>query len=132
MRVLDANFLIEYLTGEEATKAFYEAHGADEERWVMPVPAYAEALVGVGNAPGADVSTAIDSLAWGQVYDVDEHLAVMAAEIADAVGPQGPYLDGVDGLVAAVGRKLGAPVVSVDGDLTHPETKTVIEVEEYR
>lgn len=34
MRVLDANVLIDYLNGEEATNAFYEAHGADEERWL--------------------------------------------------------------------------------------------------
>jgi hypothetical protein len=34
-------------------------------------------------------------------------------------------------LIAAVGRQLDAPVVSDDGDLTHPETKQLIAVEEY-
>lgn len=38
----------------------------------------------------------------------------------------------MDGLIAAVGRKLTAPVVSADADLTHEETKTVLTIEEYR
>jgi hypothetical protein len=31
-------------------------------------------------------------------------------------------LDGLDALIAAVGRELNAPVVSADADLTHEET----------
>ena len=132
MKVLDANFLIDYLNGIEATESFYEANDGEDERWIMPVPAYVETLVGVGNHPAGDVSKAIDSLAWGQVYNVDEHLAVTAADIADEIGPQGPYLDGMDALIAAVGRELGAPVVSADSDLTHAATKAVVDVKEYR
>ena len=37
----------------------------------------------------------------------------------------------VDAPIAAVGRELDASVVSADGDLTHEETKQVIDVEEY-
>jgi hypothetical protein len=33
---------------------FYEASGGEAERWVIPVPAYAEALVGEGNLPDGD------------------------------------------------------------------------------
>jgi predicted nucleic acid-binding protein len=62
---------------------------------------------------------------------MDEKTAVTAGEIADEVGPGGPYLDGLDALIAAVGRELDAPVVSADEDLTHEETKKVIDVEEY-
>jgi len=132
MKVLDANFLIDYLEGDEATKEFYEANGGESERWVMPVPAYAEALVGEGNFPDGDVEGARADLAWGEKHAVDEHTAVLAGEIADEVGPQGPFLDGLDALIAAVGRELDAPVVSADGDLTHEETKRVVDVEEYR
>jgi len=132
MRVLDATFLIDYLDGRPETEAYYQAHGGPDERWIMPVPAYAEALVGEGNLPGGDVAGASADLAWGQVYDVDEDLAVIAAEIADEIGPQGPYLGGMDALIAAVGRELDAPVVSDDRDLTHPETKKIIDVDEYR
>jgi predicted nucleic acid-binding protein len=132
MKVLDATFLIDYLAGVEATEAFYEANGGADRRWIMPVPAYAETLVGVGNHPGGDVPKAIDSLAWGTVYDVDDHAAVTAAEIGDQVEAEGPYLDGLDALIAAVGRELDAPVVSADSDLTHEETKAVVDVEEYR
>ena len=55
-----------------------------------------------------------------------------AGEIADEVEPDGPYLDGVDALVAAVGRELDAPVVSADGDLTHDEVRAVVDVEACR
>ncbi len=81
--------------------------------------------------PEGDVAGARADLAWGDVYDVDERTAVTAGEIADEIWPSVPYLDEPDALIAAVGRELDTPVVSGDGDLTHPETKTVVEVEEY-
>lgn len=132
MRVLDANFLIDYLDGVSETRAFYERHGAADEVWIMPAPAYAETIVGVGNHPDGDLERTISALSWGEVYDVGEELSILAARIADEIGPEGPYLDGVDALVAAVGRYLDAPVVSADGDLTHEATKRVVTVEEYR
>lgn len=131
MKVLDANFLIDYLNGDETTKTFYEANGGNAERWVMPVPAYAEALVGAGNLPAGDVEGARTALAWGEPHAVDAQ-AVVAGEIAAEVGPEGPFLDGVDALIAAVGRELDAPVVSADSDLTHEATRQVIDVETYR
>jgi predicted nucleic acid-binding protein len=132
MKILDATFLIDYLAGVPATKEFYESHGGRDETWIVPVPAYAEVLVGEGNLPDGDVSGVRDALAWGQVYEGTERLAVTAAEIASDIGPQGPYLDGCDALIAAVGRELDAPVVSADNDLTHAETKQVLDVLEYR
>lgn len=131
MTVLDANYLIDYLNGKPATKEFYEANGGRAERWVTPAPAYAETVVGVGNLPDGDVDRAIDALAWVDVYDVDRELSIEAARIADEIGTQGPFLDGVDALVAALGRTLGATVVSTDSDLTHSETKQVVDVTEY-
>lgn len=131
MKVLDATFLIDYLAGIQATEEFDEANGGEKTRWIMPIPAYAEALVGEGNLPNGDVAGARADLSWGETYEVDVRTAVIAGEIADEVGPGGPYLDGLDALIAAVGRELEAPVVSADGDLTHEETKKVIDVEEY-
>lgn len=131
MKVLDANFLIDYLNGKKSTEQFYQENGGRDELWVMPAPAYAEAIVGVGNVPNGNIEEAMANLKWGQVYDVDEELAVVAAEIADEIGAEGPYLNGIDALIAAVGRELGAPVVSNDGDLTHQETQKVVDVEEY-
>lgn len=132
MKVLDANFLIDYLSGISATKEYHEANGGDDETWIMPAPAYAETLVGASNYPDGDVDEAITALGWGEVVAVDEGLAETAARIADEIGTQGPYLDGVDALVAAVGREWGAPVVSAGGDLTHEVTKRVVDVETYR
>jgi hypothetical protein len=38
----------------------------------------------------------------------------------------------MDALTAAVGREVGAPVVSNDRDLTHEEAQKVVDVETYR
>ena len=81
--------------------------------------------------PGGDIEGAREDLSWGEVHAVDERTAVTAAEIADEMESQGPFLSGMDALIAAVGRELDAPVVSGDGDLTHEKTKTVVDIEEY-
>lgn len=132
MKVLDATFLVDYLDGHETTREFYEANGGGDERWIVPVPAYAEVLVGEGNLPSGDVAGARADLGWVETYAIDEQTAVTAGEIADEISPEGPYLDGPDALVAAVGRELGAPVVSADGDLTHESTGQCVDVETYR
>jgi predicted nucleic acid-binding protein len=129
MKVLDATFLINYLDGVDSTAEYLLAH--KEETFVFPAPAYAEVLVGEGNLPDGDVAEAKADLAWGDVYETDERTAEIAGEIAEEVGPEGPFLAGMDGLIAAVGREVDAPVVSDDGDLTHPEVKAVVDVEEY-
>ena len=129
MKVLDATFLIDYLDGVESTREYLQAH--DSEAYVLPVPAYTEALLGEGNGPGGDIEGAREDLSWGEVHAVDERTAVTAAEIADEIRSQGPFLSGMDALIAAVGRELNAPVVSGDGDLTHEETKQVVDIEEY-
>lgn len=132
MKVLDASFLIDYLEGDPATREFYEANGGEEERWVIPSPASAEVLVGEGNLPDDDVAHARAGLGWAETYAVDEHTAVLAGRIANEIAADGPFLDGPDAMIAAVGRELDAPVVSGDGDLTHEATTAVVDVEAYR
>jgi len=85
MKILDATFLIDYLDGVEATREFYEEHGSDQIRWVGPVPAFAEALVGEGNLPSGDVDGACADLAWVDVHPVDERTAVTAGDTRRAV-----------------------------------------------
>lgn len=130
MKVLDATFLIDYLDGVDATAEYLLDH--EGEMFVFPAPAYAEVLVGEGNAPNGDVAAVKADLSWGDVYETDEDTAALAGEIADEIGPEGPFLAGMDGVIAATGRELGAPVVSDDRDLTHEETQRVVDVEEYR
>jgi predicted nucleic acid-binding protein len=130
MKVLDATFLIDYLNGVDATAEYLLAN--EDEQFVLPAPAYAEALVGEGNRPDGDVAEVEAQLSWSEVYAVDAETAAVAGEIAEEIAPGGPFLAGMDGLIAAVGRELGAPVVSADSDLTHPETRRVVDVETYR
>ena len=56
MKVLDATFLIDYLDGVDATAEYLLAR--EDERFILPAPAYAEALVGEGNDPDGDVAEA--------------------------------------------------------------------------
>ena len=130
MKVLDANFLIDYLNGVDAAAQYLLAN--ETEQFVFPAPAYAEVLVGEGSAPDGDIAGVQADLACGDVYETDKQTATLAGEITDEMGPQGPFLTGMDALIAAVGRELGTPVVSADSDLTHPETRRIVDIEEYR
>lgn len=131
MKVLDASFLIDYLSGVEATKSYLEAN--DGETFVVPSVALGEVLVGEGNGPeNSNIDAIRDRLGWAEIASIDEQTAVDAAKIADEVGPQGPYLAGSDAVIAAIGREFGAPVVSSDRDLTHEAVKEIVAVEEYR
>lgn len=94
MRILNANFLIDYLNAHPSAETYYESNGSDTELWVMPALGYAEPIVGVGNLSSGDVEEAIDALSWGEIYEINRDLSVEAGRIADEVGQQGPYLDG--------------------------------------
>jgi predicted nucleic acid-binding protein len=130
VKVLDGTFLIDYLDGVVSTREYLTEH--DDEAYVFPAPAFAEAVVGEENGPGeSDRGGVREDLSWGEVSPVDERTAVTAAEIADEIGPEGPYLTGMGAPIAAVGRELDAPVISDDGDLAHEETRQVVDIEEY-
>jgi predicted nucleic acid-binding protein len=130
MKVLDTSFLIDYGNEVDAAGEYLEEH--EEKVFILPAPVYTEYLLGtVHSSAGTDIPEARQELAWGEVIEITEERAVVAAEIADEIGPQGPQLAAVDALVAAIGRELGAAVVSSDSDLTHEETKKIVEVEEY-
>lgn len=98
---------------------------------MFPAPAYAAVLVGEGNAADGDVEAAKTDLSWGEVHKTGEETAERTGRMADEDGPRGPFLAGTDGPIAAGGRELGAPVVSVDEDLTHEGTKKVVDGKEY-
>lgn len=130
MIVLDTSFLIDYGSGDPGARAYLESNEAAS--FLLPTPVYLEYLLGtVHTTSPTDIAGAKRELAWAEVVDVDERTAEYGAEVADAVGPEGPLLTGVDALVAGVARQYDARVVSGDGDLTHPEVRDVIDVEEY-
>ena len=98
MNVLDATVLIDYLSGDPDTEAYYEANSADEKLRVIPAPAYAEALAGVGGHPAGDSDRAIEALSWGNVSDTDGNLSVETTRIVSEIWTQRPSLDVVDAL----------------------------------
>lgn len=131
MKVLDTTFLVDYGNEVDAVAEYLLDHA--DERFVVPSPVLTEYLLGtVHSSAPTDTDGALSELAWSEVVEIDESTAVIGAELADEIGHEGPNLAAVDALVAAVGRKLNAPVVAGDRDLTHEETKAVVEIEEYR
>jgi predicted nucleic acid-binding protein len=130
MKVLDASFLIDYGNGVDAAGE-YLLDNADAQ-FLVPAPVYTEYLLGAAHSSASvDIEDARAELAWTDVVETDETTAATAAEIADAIGPQGPNLTAVDAIVAALARQMNAALVSSDGDLTHPETRNVVDVDEY-
>lgn len=131
MKVLDATFLIDYGNEVDATAEYLLAR--TDERFITPSPIFTEYLLGAVHSIGpTDFEDARNELAWSEVAEIDEDTAVTAVEIADEIGSEGPNLTAIDAIVAAVGRELNAAVVSGDRDLTHPETKKVVDVDEYK
>lgn len=124
--------MIDYLAGHEAARSYYDDHGGADQRWITPVPAYAEVLVGVGNVPEANVAETIDALSWIDVIEVGSEHAERAAMLAADIEPGSAFLDGVDGLVAAVAAEFEAPIVSADADLTQDAVSRVVDVHPYR
>lgn len=130
MRVLDTSFLVDYGNGIDATAEYLLAHV--DERFLIPAPVYVEYLLGtVHSRAPTDIGGAESELRWARIVGTTRETAVAAARVADEIGPQGPKLTAVDALVAGVARQLDATVVSDDDDLTHPETRAVIDAESY-
>jgi len=69
-----------------------------------------------GNDPGGDVAEAKADLSWGEVYETGEETAELAGEIADEVGPEGPFLAGLHRLIARTASRLLLNRLHVDRD----------------
>jgi predicted nucleic acid-binding protein len=131
MKVLDASFLIDYDDGVAEVKDYLLNH--PDEEFLIPSVILTGFLLGDVHSRGpTDLPAMRQNVSWGDVYAIDEQTAVTAAEVADDIGPQGPQLNAIDALVAAVAREVGGTVVSNDRHLTHPEIKKVVDVDEYR
>jgi len=132
MRVVDTTFLIDYLDDHDAVRAYLQNN---PDIYLTPAPAYTEVLQGEvykSDPSTVDLSGVRAALDFVDVVETDESLAVRAAEFAGEVHPPGPKMGAVDALVGALARRAGATVVSNDRDLTHDETSTLVDVDEYR
>jgi predicted nucleic acid-binding protein len=121
---------MDYEDGNPETRDYLLDHS--DEEFVVPAPIYTEFLLGGVYGEAGSPERARQHLEWVEVYPIDEATANHATEIADEVDAQGPRLSPIDALVAGVSRELGAPLVTIDGDHTHPSCRDVIDVEEYR
>jgi predicted nucleic acid-binding protein len=132
MKVVDTTFLIDYLDDHDAVRDYLGTH---PDVYVTPAPALTEVLQGEAyksDHSTVDVPGARSALEFVDVLGIDEQLSVAAAEFASDVYPPGPKIGAVDAIVGALARREGATVVSNDSDLTHAETKAVVDVDGYR
>jgi predicted nucleic acid-binding protein len=132
MRVVDTTFLADYLDGHDAVRAYLEAN---PDAYVTPASVSTEVLQGEvykSDRLTVDLPGARTALDFADVLPADEDLAARAAAFAGEVHPPGPRMSAVDALVGALARREGAPVVTADSELTHPETRAGIDVETYR
>ena len=131
MKVLDATFVIDYL--DRGTEARDYLDSRQQETFIMPAPTYLEVAIGdVHHHSTTDLAGLRSGLHWINVRPVDETTITRGARVADEIGPQGPQLTMGDAIVAGAGRELDAAVVAGDSDLTHKETRKVIDVEDFR
>lgn len=132
MKVVDTTFLVDYLDDHDAVRDYLETNA---DVYATPAPAFTEVLQGEAyksDHSTVDIPGARSALDFVDVLTVDERLSVAAAEFASDVYPPGPKMGAVDAIVGALARRAGATVVTDDSDLTHEETKAVIDVDEYR
>lgn len=132
MRVVDTTFLIDYLDGHDAVRRYLEGH---PDSYVTPAPVYTGVLQGEAyksDRSTVDIPGARNALDFVDVLEVDERLSAAAAEFAGDIVPPGPKMGAVDAIIGALARREGAVVVSHDSDLTHQETRNVIDVDRYR
>jgi predicted nucleic acid-binding protein len=92
MKILNRTFLIDYLDGDDSTRKYLQKH--DSGAYLLPIPAYAEGLLGKEKDLDGDTEDVREDLSWGEVHAVDKWIAVTAAEIAADMGPQGPFSTG--------------------------------------
>jgi len=132
MRVVGTTFLVDYLADHDAVREYLDAN---PDVYVTPTPALTEVLQGEAyksDRSTVDIPGARGALDFLDVIGVDDRLTVRAAEFAGEVYPPGPKMGAVDAIVGALARREGATVVTNDTELTHSETRSVVDVESYR
>lgn len=131
MKCFDTNFLIAYLSGNDDTVAYLDAH-ADAPMSVPAVSLFEVYRGDVLDHSDREPSATRRGLSWvDEVLPFDEHTALHASELLRDVSERGGTLDPVDAMIAASADRAGATIVTRDEDLLSTPVSEVLLVERY-
>lgn len=115
MIALDTTFLLDYLDGEERTRAFLEERR--DRPFFAPTHALFEAYRGGARAAGSDGPGRVaNDLDWVEPLPLTNPAALEAAQIEAELLDAGAPINVADVLIAGVCRHNGATLVTRDED----------------
>ncbi len=130
MNCFDTTFVIDYLSGDEATIEYLEEHS--EEEFHVPAVVLHEGIEGVIKSSGpADIQEFVARLGWANVAPFGRTTAVEAGRVQEKLAENGAQLKAVDAMVAGTASELGATLVTRDSDMTKDGVRRVLGVQEY-
>jgi predicted nucleic acid-binding protein len=130
MRCFDTTFVVDYLSGDDATLEHLRSHG--NEDFVVPSIVVYEGVEGVVRSHGSsDVDGFLADIGWADVAQFGRREAVAAGEVQAALADDGSPLSPVDAMIAGTARALGATLVTRDDDLTRTAVAEALDVESY-
>lgn len=125
--LLETSYLVDYETGREAARAFFESH-ANESLSASTISAF-ELGFGVALA-GTDAFDVLrDSLTWVEFLEFSVDDALEAARLQAELESAGERIPVPDVMIAGVARNRGATLVAADA---HFDSVDGLDVIEYR
>jgi predicted nucleic acid-binding protein len=116
---LDTAFLLDYLDGVPATRAFLESH---EQQFTAPSVALFEVYRGAARTGGREALTRVNTvLEWIDPLVLDDATAREAAVIESELLDAGQRINLGDVLIAGICRHHGASIVTRDADFDRVE-----------
>jgi predicted nucleic acid-binding protein len=130
MNCFDTTFVIDYLSGEEATVEYLEEHS--DEEFHVPAVVLHEGIDGVVKSAGdADIQEFVARLGWAKVAPFGRRTAIEAGRVQKKLAENGAQLKPVDAMVAGTASQLGATLVTRDSDMTTDAVRGILDVREY-
>lgn len=125
MIAFDATFLVDYLTGEDETKAFLDTYG--DKPLFAPALGLFEVYRGAARSGGpAQLERAVTALNWVEPLPLTEPAAQEAAIIEAELLNEGNPVNLGDVLIAGICRQAGARLVTRDADFDNIDGLDVI------
>lgn len=130
MNCFDTTFVVDYLSGNEATVEYLEEHS--DEEFHIPAIVLHEGIDGVVKSVGdADIQRFVAQLDWAHVASFGRTTAVEAGRVQRELAEHGAQLKPVDAMIAGTASQLGATLVTRDSDMTREAVREVLDVREY-
>jgi predicted nucleic acid-binding protein len=130
MNCFDTTFVVDYLSGDEATVEYLEEH--TDEEFHVPAVVLHESIEGAVKSSGsADLQEFVARLGWANVAPFGRTTALEAGRVQKELAEHGAQLKPVDAMIAGTASELGATLVTRDSDMTREPVREVLDVRTY-